>query len=505
MGSSFPWRDRTRFFVPRIFFLLMIAASAAAPSFAQEEVGYTSESLFIALFSDGDALVEYDIGIADPLAEQIRVKLYAENSISNLIVVDYEDNFIEYDAGDSPSEILLSTPGVPNARISYSTQDLVNKIQGRWIFSLNSSSTGFAVRLPPESVLIDPGENYPIIKFVGNQQILTFKPGNVKFQYVIGVLGTEEQANIVIRVAESTIKENRSKYPGIVLTAASDLLQKAVAARDGERFPDAERLATQAYDAAVAAGGDYEAAQKSIGDAEDQIRQATNEGRDTADAAQLLQQANAEFAEGKYVAARNSAEDAIAAIGSKPPEPQMPLFVIVAAAVAAAGGVGAMVILRMRKPRPVPQQKRIDDARNVTSSGVSNKAPAKSPVQQLERPAIEPKAVEPKPQQENEYDASLVTPASTIPESQIDRSILSRIVSRIVEEKPHLRPEDQEVLRYLAEKEGAAFESEIRTKFQLPKTTIWRLVKRLEREELVEIRKAGGQNLIKLMFEDKQP
>jgi len=92
-----------------------------------------------------------------------------------------------------------------------------------------------------------------------------------------------------------------------------------------------------------------------------------------------------------------------------------------------------------------------------------------------------------------------------IPESQIDKSVLGRIVNRVLEERPHLRPEDQDVLKFLAEKEGAAFESEIRTKFQLPKTTIWRLVKRLEREELVEIRKAGGQNLIKLKFEDKMP
>ena len=92
----------------------------------------------------------------------------------------------------------------------------------------------------------------------------------------------------------------------------------------------------------------------------------------------------------------------------------------------------------------------------------------------------------------------------TISDSQIDSSILSHIVGNILVERPHLRPEDQQVLKFLAEKEGAAFESEIRSKFQLPKTTIWRLVKRLEREELVEIRKAGGQNLIKLRFEDKQ-
>jgi uncharacterized membrane protein len=88
--------------------------------------------------------------------------------------------------------------------------------------------------------------------------------------------------------------------------------------------------------------------------------------------------------------------------------------------------------------------------------------------------------------------------------SQTDRSILSRVVGNILTEKPHLRPEDQQVLKFLAEKEGAVFESELRIKFQIPKTTIWRLVKRLEREELVEIRKAGGQNLIKLRFEDKK-
>jgi uncharacterized membrane protein len=103
-----------------------------------------------------------------------------------------------------------------------------------------------------------------------------------------------------------------------------------------------------------------------------------------------------------------------------------------------------------------------------------------------------------------ETTTSIPPMQTTTSDSQIDSSILSRIVGNILVEKPHLRPEDQEVLKFLAEKEGAAFESEIRSKFQLPKTTIWRLVKRLEREELVEIRKAGGQNLIKLRFEDKQ-
>ncbi len=506
MVSTFRWGDGTRNCLLGILIgLSIIAAGLALPS-AQAQEGYTSESLFITLYSNGDALVQYDIGIDDPLAQETRIGLFAETSVSNLIVVDEEDNVIEFDSGASPNEIVLRTPGVSSAIISYSTQDLVNKIQGKWIFSLNSSSIGFAVRLPPDSVLIDLGENFPTIKQYGDQQLLTFKPGNVKFVYVIGVIGTEELANIVIRLAQTTIKETGEKFPAIVLTGANDLLQKAIDARDAGKFSEAEKLAGQASDAAIATGRDYEAAQNAIADADSEIRQAGSEGRDTDAAAGLLQKANSEFAAANYAAARNSAEDAVAAIGEKPPVTGMPLFVIIAAVVAAGGGIGAMVFLRMRKPRPAVTQKRMaeEPRRTQPTDMISKKTFSSSPLTKLETQATEPEPPEPMPQVGSQPDRAIAAPA-TIPESQIDKSVLSRIVSSIVEERTHLRPEDQEVLRYLAEKEGAAFESELRTRFQLPKTTIWRLVKRLEREELVEIRKAGGQNLIKLKFENRQP
>ncbi|MGH9425623.1 MAG: helix-turn-helix transcriptional regulator, partial [Terriglobia bacterium] len=313
-------------------------------------------------------------------------------------------------------------------------------------------------------------------------------------------------ANIVIRLAETTINEAGEKYPGIILSDANDLLQQAIAARDDERFPDAESLAGEANDAALTAGIDYEAAQQAISEADGRIRQAGSEGRDTATASQLLQQANTEFVAGSYVAAKDSAEDAVAAIGSMPPRPEMPLFVIVVAAVAAGGGIGAMVLLRMRKPKLVaPQKRTAEQPRVIQKPKEGINSGAESAAAELDartkEPELRPDSL---PDTISEYDSSPAAP-SAIPESQLDKSVLSGIVSKIMEEKPHLRPEDQEVLMYLAEKEGAAFESEIRAKFQLPKTTIWRLVKRLEREELVEIRKAGGQNLIKLKFEDRQP
>jgi uncharacterized membrane protein len=279
-------------------------------------------------------------------------------------------------------------------------------------------------------------------------------------------------------------------------------LQSAIDARDDERFPDAESLAGQANDAAEETAREYEAAQTAINDADAKISQASTEGRNTAAASQLLQTARSEFAAGNYAPARDSAEDAVSAIGSAPEEPQMPLFVILAAVVAAGGGIGAMLFLRSRKPAVAPMKPNattntpadpVDSSDPGVANGVAELPRESAPEIPITPPAEVEKVIE-------RIDAP-----ATVPESQIDTSVLSRIVGKIVEEKPHLRPEDQDVLRYLAEKEGAAFESEIRTKFQLPKTTIWRLVKRLEREELVEIRKAGGQNLIKLNFENRQP
>lgn len=475
--------------------MLLLAAMAIAPASAQQK-DYTSESLFIALFANGDALVEYDVSIEDPLDEEIRIELFGVTRINDLIVVDYEDEFVEYDIGGSPNEIVLNTPGVSNVRISYTTPDLANRQQGIWTFSVNAT-TDLIVRLPLDSVLVDY-EPIPDVRFVNDQPLLTFgEPGSVTVSYAIGVLGTEDQANIALQLAGVAITETRSQHLDIVLTAAEDLLQRAIDARDDRRFGEAEELAGEANDAAVATGKDYVAAQGAIAYAGSQIDRAAGEGRVVAAARQLLEQANSEFAGGDYVAARNSADAAAAAIADRPPEPQIPVSVIIVGAAAAAGGVGVLVFLRMRKP-PVPKVQRREPAKASNSSKAATA---------IRPPEVKEEEMEEEPAGGEELleESSVPIEPGTIPESQIDTSVLARIVGRILEERTHLRPEDQQVLKFLAEKEGAAFESEIRTKFQLPKTTIWRLVKRLEREELVEIRKAGGQNLIKLKFENKMP
>ncbi|MCW4046393.1 MAG: hypothetical protein NWE99_02370 [Candidatus Bathyarchaeota archaeon] len=72
-------------------------------------------------------------------------------------------------------------------------------------------------------------------------------------------------------------------------------------------------------------------------------------------------------------------------------------------------------------------------------------------------------------------------------------------VEKILKAYPQLMSDDREVIKFLAEKDGKAFEAEIRERFpDMPRTSLWRLVRRLERLEIVEVKKIGLENQVEL-------
>lgn len=71
-------------------------------------------------------------------------------------------------------------------------------------------------------------------------------------------------------------------------------------------------------------------------------------------------------------------------------------------------------------------------------------------------------------------------------------------LEEFLERRPDLRFEDREALRFLAEVGGEAFASEIRERFNMPRTSAWRLIRRLRKEGLVEVEEVGGQTLVRL-------
>jgi len=62
--------------------------------------------------------------------------------------------------------------------------------------------------------------------------------------------------------------------------------------------------------------------------------------------------------------------------------------------------------------------------------------------------------------------------------------------------RPEMREDDKEIIKFISENGGKAFESELRKRFLQPRTTMWRAVKRLERLGVIEIHKKDMQNLI---------
>lgn len=61
-----------------------------------------------------------------------------------------------------------------------------------------------------------------------------------------------------------------------------------------------------------------------------------------------------------------------------------------------------------------------------------------------------------------------------------------------------MREDDKQLVTFLEQNGGQAFEKELRKKFLLPRTTMWRAVKRLERQGVIVIEKKDFQNLVKL-------
>ncbi len=384
----------------------MAAEQMNAYSYQQTKADkYTISSLFIALFSDGTALIEQDV-VVNPFLPNAAVVLYGK-TVDGLNVMDYKGKSIEYQFGQQPGEVVINSSGITNARLSYETPDLVNK-QGRtWTFSFNST-TGFSLKLPTNSTIIDLGKQFPAsVTQIGEQGLLTFHPGHIQISYVIGYLGTESQSNASIESAVIAVKEAKNRYPGIILADTRG----------------------------------YVASQIAIGAGQLQVRKAAEIGHDTSAARALLSQADNEFSKGHYNLVKGLVDEAIISIGNNASN-SSPVYAIL-------GGIAVastVVVIVLRKKIKL-KRLRLGVEHDVggTLSDISSES----------RPPPQPSSSLPKPSAPTREEPGL--PARTA-----EQTALSRIVTRILAEKPHLRPEDQGVLMYL------------------------------------EIRKAGGQNLIKL-------
>lgn len=406
---------------------------------------YTPESLLMTLFADGKVLAEYRLS-TDVTVPTLTVPLFG-NTFEQLTVVDEDNNLVDNSVENGT--LTMDTFGASSIFITYTTSDLVNKTGKLWAFVLDTP-IDTSIRLPADSVIIGLNQIPNSIKTSDNQYVLIMPKGQMEISYVIGTLGTKEFANVAISSAEKTIADYKSK--GIVVSGAEGKLAEAKKAFDNGKYADAETTANDAKAIANNANQNADLAGKALSEAEAAIKESNDQRFDVSKAQELFSQAGQEYVNGNYDKALSLAQQAktiaLDVRNVKTNNSTDQAYVVAAIiGASAAGAAGAALYMRSRKRIVIER----------TASGIPTELVVK------------------------------------------ERRIID--LKKIFTEKPYLRDDDKEAINFIAEKGGEAFESEIRDKFNLPKTTIWRLVKRLAREELVEVKKAGGQNLIRIREE----
>lgn len=242
-----------------------------------------------------------------------------------------------------------------------------------------------------------------------------------------------DEASAALNDATAAMSNYRKQ--GLVMSEADGLLLQAKEAFSEGKYPFAKDLAREATNVANTASRAAVAASKAMNEADASISATKTFGIDVSDAEAIMMHTRERYAYGGYDEALNMAVQAKVAASSRN-EQFMLLGVL--------GGSSAVAIyLYLTRRRPAER--------------AGPAALRDDPVQA--DPALD--------------------------------------LGRVFAEKPHLRQDDRQVLGYVMEKGGEALLADIRNNFGLPKSTAWRLVKRLEREELVKIIKFGNQNLVK--------
>ena len=427
--------------------------------------------------SNGDSIVQYDLRLKTN-ASEITLPLMGGN-INEILVKNYLSKYLVYSFNSSRNDIKINTQNESQVRVTYQTPDLVNKQEREWSFLIDSAFP-FTVKLPNDAVVTNLGEQSPsLIRKLGGQNLLSFDKGKISIDYVIGYAGTREQAIISINSAELDLTKTANEHNGINLNEVKRILQSAKIALNQSNFIDAERLANNASDISGVITQSFETSKDMISNATAKIENVQGTNIDTAQASEFISKSNIEFSQGNYPKALEYATLAINSLDNTKQEilsSNTSIFIFILL-IPIATLVGIYIYRKYNRK----------NKSQLRSSTTIKETPLNS---EMSADTLG----------ENNF---IDLKSSMKEHKNNDNSVqsdLHKLIADSITQKKNLKPEEKEILFYICDNEGAAFEGEIRNKFILPKTSLWRLIKRLEREDMIEVTKIGGQNLIKLKF-----
>lgn len=303
-----------------------------------------------------------------------------------------------------------------------------------------SSQVNAIITLPRDAVLVGISPTPSGITIVDGKVTLTMPPGASSVSYILGSTGTREHALVLLNNAEGTVDDVRAK--GVVVDAAEEILGRARDAYADGLYSQSEQLSLQAVEAARETEAAAEEAVNAIEEAESLVDTKTDQVGTEAltQANQLLDEAIEAYEGGEYEDALTKAEQAYEAALNAEAETVGSQTLIILGVAVAALLAAGYMYLSNRK------------------RGLPAKPEAQAP--------------------------------------QVDLDAVFR-------DRPHLRTDDKAVLRYVQES-GGAFITEVRERFDVPKSSAWRMIKRLEEEGLLEVSTVGRETYLQLKDQEGQ-
>ena len=371
---------------------------------------------------------------SDALQARIEVELFGP-PYNHLVIRDDEGNPLVYSTEEA--NVTVDSLGALELTFTYLTMSLTTKEGIVWTFNV-STPVSTRIKLPEGAAIFDMSDIPTDIGVDGSRQYIVLEPGDLSVYYMIGLPDVESEAQEALTEAESHIGDLESM--GYVLTEARSILSQAQGLYDSDQYVESKNRAELAVKTADETVEDAVNAYGDIGRASEAVSQASSDGRtDGLDEAQSsLEAASTYYSEGNYAEARIYALQAYQQAATAITPKSNSLLYAGILLLAGLGGGGYYYMQRIKAKEP--------------PSGV---------------------------------------PVDSSQAREVNLDL-------IFWHHQDLRLEDKEVIRFLAESNGEAFASEIRDRFEIPRSSAWRLIRRLVNNEIVEERKIGNQSLVRV-------
>ena len=371
---------------------------------------------------------------SDALQARIAVELFGP-PYNHLVIRDDEGNPLVYSTEEA--NVTVDSLGALELTFTYLTMSLTTKEGIVWTFNV-STPVSTRIKLPEGAAIFDMSDIPTDIGVDGSRQYIVLEPGDLSVYYMIGLPDVEREAQEALTEAESHIGDLESM--GYVLTEARSILSQAQGLYDSDQYVESKNRAELAVKTADETVEDAVNAYEDIGRASEAVSQASSDGRtDGLDEAQSsLEAASTYYSEGNYAEARIYALQAYQQAATAITPKSNSLLYAGILLLAGLGGGGYYYMQRIKAKKPL--------------SGV---------------------------------------PVDSSQAREVNLDL-------IFWHHQDLRLEDKEVIRFLAESNGEAFASEIRDRFEIPRSSAWRLIRRLVNNEIVEERKIGNQSLVRV-------